>query len=1293
MADPLVRIFRFLQQRRFVSLVVLVILLLVIGYSASRIRFEENISGSVNRNGSTDPYVDALNRMKLADRLTFMISWKDTVKRPDPGLMVQIGERFIDSLLNRLDTGLIRDISFRASDSSVAAMLDLAERHLPVFLDSADYIRIDSLLSPDSVDAALAKDYRILLSPASVVLKQRIRKDPLGISSIALEKLRSLGAGGAYRVIDGYIFSSDSSTLLFFVTPELPSSRTDRNQVLIGAIDRQIESMESAAGPSLTISYFGGTAVAVCNARQIKKDIALTLIIAGSLIFLLLGWYFRSLRVPLLGLLPALFGGSVALVVLSVTKGTISAISLGIGSVILGLIVDYALYLINNYRQKRDITAAIREMSLPILLCSLTSAGAFLCLTRLDSTVLQDLGWFAALSVAGASLFTLIVLPHLVGNSSNFKAAGSPNIVDKVAGYRFDRNVWLVAGILAVSVAAAFFAARAGFETNMSSFSYMTPALREAEAELDKLTGQHLKKVYVIAKGNTPEKALRRQEQDAGGLKKLVDEGIIHSIAGAGPLLLSDSLQQLRIDRWNRFWTPARRSALSRNVEAAAARAGFRAGAFGEFLGLPRRTFLPMPLPGRDTQSGPLTRDWLHIGPDLSLSAVILNVTAENKDRVYRAVASDENFLVFDRQLMTERFVDGVRHDFDLLVKLSMGFVTLLLIFSFGRIGLGLIAALPMFLAWLITLGFMGITGLRFNIFNIIVSSFVFGLGVDYSILMMRGLQQALIDGRDEIKVYKVSVLLSALTTIFGVGALFLARHPALNSIALISTVGIITVVMISFTLQPLIFNRLFLERARIGKFPVTFRIVVKTFVTWGNIVLIAIVLMVLGSLINLILPVPRKKKEKLFHWLFSRLSRAYIAFTFPWRRRLINPGAEDFSRPAIIISNHQSLIETPAFLRLYPKIIILTTRWVYRSPVFGPIARLANFFDIDEGIENLIDRMKEKTDEGYSVLIFPEGHRSDDHRIGRFHRGAFFLAEKLQMDILPIVVFGSGDFLHKGDFWGKPNYLRMKVLPRITSTDDRFGKNYGERTRNFRQFYIREYDRIRLEEGTPDYYRRVLALNYVLKGPVLEWYMRIKIRLEDNYRLYDQLLPREGKILDLGCGYGFLAYMLMLTSDRRVVTGVDYDVEKTGLAASNFSRNDRIRFVTADVSEYAITPHKGFVLSDVLHYLDPLQQASLLRRCCHNLEYGGAILVREANAELEKRHRRSKLTELFSTRSGFNKTAGDRRELHFTSAARIKEIAAEEGLTMETYDTKHITSNNLFVLRKGQDAAPGLIN
>ena len=80
-----------------------------------------------------------------------------------------------------------------------------------------------------------------------------------------------------------------------------------------------------------------------------------------------------------------------------------------------------------------------------------------------------------------------------------------------------------------------------------------------------------------------------------------------------------------------------------------------------------------------------------------------------------------------------------------------------------------------------------------------------------------------------------------------------------------------------------------------------------------------------------------------------------------------------------------------------------------------------------------------------------------------------------------------------------------------------------------------REYRKLYETYNRPcnPYFRDMLIKSYTYKGPVLEWYMRVKIRLEKCYTLFDRIVPREGTVVDLGCGYGPLSYMLAMLSDR----------------------------------------------------------------------------------------------------------------------------------------------------------------
>ena len=667
-------------------------------------------------------------------------------------------------------------------------------------------------MQPGPFTTLLQHNFRLLALPSGMLFRQRILDDPLGISGLAFKKLHALQSGDQYTLYNGCVFSPDKKHLLMFITPANASSETKKNSKMIAQLEKVIASQQAHPGPAVNIEYYGYAASAVCNARQIKRDIITSLGIAILLIFFFLGWYFRNFLVPLLGFVPAVFGGGLALAMLFLFKGWVSFIALGIGSIILGLIIDYTLYMVNHYRRKQSVEQVLTDMSPAIIICAVTTIGVFLCLTFLHSVVLHDLGWFTAISVFGASLCSLVILPQLLGKHllPSEKETTRITFIDRIAAIDFGMKSWLIIGLAIAGVASFFVSSKAGFEEDMNSMNYRTEKLKDAEKHLDQISGSKLKSVYLVSTGKDINDALTVNETVQKKLETFKKQGKIESFSGTGYLLPSDSIQKQRLNKWNTFWTKERRSLLLIQLAKSGKIAGFKDNTFPGIRKMIRMSFTPLSIGETKSLRISLFSDWINETPEMIMVSSIAKTTDAQKPFIYKEFSKESNPIVFDRQSLTTRFVENVRHDFGLLVTLSMIFVTLLLLISFRRIEYAIITSLPMFFSWLVTLGFMGITGIRFNIFNIIISTFIFGLGVDYSILMMRGLISKYRSGVDDMKTYRVSILLSSSTTLIGVGALFFARHPALNSIALVSIFGVLSVVIIALSYQSMLARWLF---------------------------------------------------------------------------------------------------------------------------------------------------------------------------------------------------------------------------------------------------------------------------------------------------------------------------------------------------------------------------------------------------------------------------------------------------------------------------------------------------
>ena len=417
-----------------------------------------------------------------------------------------------------------------------------------------------------------------------------------------------------------------------------------------------------------------------------------------------------------------------------------------------------------------------------------------------------------------------------------------------------------------------------------------------------------------------------------------------------------------------------------------------------------------------------------------------------------------------------------------------------------------------------------------------------------------------------------------------------------------------------------------------------------------------------------------------IYHKVLAAFNHSIIYIMMNVKKEIINPLAEDFSIPAVVICNHQSFLDILATVMLHPKLILLTNSWVYNSPVFGAVVRMADYYPVVEGAETGIEKLADRVAQGYSIVVFPEGTRSADGNIKRFHKGAFYLAEKLRIDILPIVIHGTGYTMTKGDFLLKDGKITLKFLPRIKGPDNFFGSDYTARAKNIGRYFREEFKQLSLAIQQPAYFKEQLIYNYLYKGPVLEWYMKVKLRLEKYYQLFHELLPKEGSILDIGCGYGFMSYMLHFAAPARNITGIDYDEEKIDTALHCFSKNDSINFFYSDVTSFNFKKYDAIILADMLHYLQPAQQRSVIETCIKSLNPGGMVIIRDGNKDLKDKHKGTRLTEFFSTKFiGFNKTSSE--GLSFLSGGLIKEIALAYGMDCKEIDETRYTSNMVFVI------------
>jgi 1-acyl-sn-glycerol-3-phosphate acyltransferase len=1226
---------------------------------------------------------DFLESSKFTERIIIDISSKDPNENISPDSLITFADEFASEINTKLRNA-ITSVESTSNDSLFGEVMSVINNNLPVFLEDKDYASIDSLLTANAIRKKIQNNFQTLTGPTGLALKQFIVHDPLGLAYTIYNKLNSFRLDDNIELYDSHFITRDKKHLLLFLHLRNKPSETQKNAQFFKKLDIEIE--KASAGRSMQVSYFGETAVATGNAAQIRKDNILTSTITVILLVLLIAFFFRSVTAPVLVMMPVVFGAVFSLAMISIFKGSISIIAVGGGSIILGIAVNYSLHFLTHYKSHPNIENVIRDLSFPMIIGSATTIGGFLCLQFLSIPVLRDLGLFSALSLVGAAVSTLIFLPHFISHKriSAEQHSGFEKFNTQLE--KISRNKYLILLFIILTAFFFHFAKQVKFENDMTKINYMTPQLQRSEKMFNQFSNLYQKSVFVMARGSTLEDALSNNEKILPLCHKMKNSGTVSGFTNISTVFASEGEQVRRIENWKTYWTPEKISAVYGLLTAEGKNYHFNEMAFKPFLEQTSKSYSPLNAVDFKTLKSALADNFIEKKENGFTVINILKTKKENVNKVYKTLDGMPHVSVFDRQFITDKLIKAVGSDFNFITLFTTLIVFLALLLSYGRLELTLITFIPMAVSWIWILGIMALADIKFNIINIILSTFVFALGDDFCIFTSDSLQQEYAEGKRMDASVRISILLSALTTIIGLGMLVFAKHPALRSIALVSIIGIVCVWVMSQTLQPLLFNLLIKNPASNKHFPITLAGFLKSLFAFSYFAFGAVVLWVTGFVLTRLIPVRKKSMKFLYHVILSKFVGSLVYVMANVKKEIINTNKEDFSKPAVIIANHQSFLDILVLVMLHPKLILLTNNWVWNSPVFGLVVRMADY-QLANNTEKNLDLIAEQVNNGYSVVVFPEGTRSKSGAIRRFHKGAFYLAEKLHLDILPIVLHGTGYCMKKGEFLLKNGTMTIKMLDRIPPENKKYGKNYSERTAAISSYFKNEFTKLSEEIEIPSYYKEQLISNYLFKGPVLQWYLKVKLKIERDYEVFHEVIPMKNKILDIGCGYGFLSYMLSFTSRDRTITGIDYDENKISIAKHGFLKNPQLHFVCSDALKYEYEDYDTIILSDILHYLKPDEQELLLVNCSKHLLPNGQIIIRDGDISREKRHKTTNLSVWFYTWFlRFNKTSG--HGLPFIDRELIPNFVKKYGMEIEEIDNARYTSNIFFILKNTDEKA-----
>ena len=360
--------------------------------------------------------------------------------------------------------------------------------------------------SADGLHAALSDSIDLLASPAGLLVKSLLPRDPTGEMVQLLDQLNS---GTRPQMVDGAWASRDGARALMLMQTRASGADTDAQQRAMAAI-RQAFDAAPGATPAAKLVMTGPGVFSVTSRDTIKSQVSRLSIISVALIATLLLLVYRSFTALALGFLPVISGALAGIAAVSLGFGAVHGITLGFGTALIGEAVDYSIYLfVQSEQGGADQQNWIKRFWPTIRLGVLTSIFGFASLLLSGFPGLAQLGLYSIAGLIAAATVTRFVLPHLLPANFRIHDVSAIGLVLSRLVQRAAALRW-AAAILLLAACAVLVQHRASlWNDKISSLSPVSQADVALDASLRADMGAPDVRYLVVVSGASRESVLR----------------------------------------------------------------------------------------------------------------------------------------------------------------------------------------------------------------------------------------------------------------------------------------------------------------------------------------------------------------------------------------------------------------------------------------------------------------------------------------------------------------------------------------------------------------------------------------------------------------------------------------------------------------------------------------------------------------------------------------------------------------------------------------------------------------
>jgi predicted exporter len=645
----------------------------------------------------------------------------------------------------------------------------------------------------DGLRSAIADSIDLLASPAGMMLKPLLPRDPTGEMVVLLSQLN---AGAQPNSRDGVWASRDGERAMLLVQSKALGSDTDGQEAAINAIRSQFAAAKTALGIEQGELQLSGPGLFAVNSRAtIKGEVSRLSAISTLAIVAVLFFVYRSFRLLGLGLLPVASGALAGVVAVSLAYGTVFGITVGFGAALIGEAVDYSIYyFVQSGRSGLD---SWRERFWPtVRLGVLTSVCGFGALLLSGFPGLAQLGLYALSGVLTAALVTRYVLPQLTGNEIRMRnlaplGNGLARAIHAIHVLR-----WPVLALALAAASLLIVDRNILWNPELSALSPVSKADMATDMALRADIGAPDSRYLVVINAPSREAVLLAAEKTASQLDGLMEKGLIAGYDSPARFLPSLTAQETR----RASLPPA--GELRRRLRAAQQDSPLAAGKLEAFItdveaarqqGIIERTTLT-------GTSLALAVDALLLQRPTGWSGLLPLRPGEQAidPTQIRAALAGSGALFIDMKLEFDKLYNDYLHEAMLLSLGGVIAIATLLAFTLRsprRLGAVL---LPLVLAVVIVIAGLHLIGERLHLLHLIGMLLIVAVGSNYALFFDQVESNHRLDPET-----LASMLIANLTTAIGFGTLALSEVPVLHAVGVTVGPGAILALLLSAIFVP----------------------------------------------------------------------------------------------------------------------------------------------------------------------------------------------------------------------------------------------------------------------------------------------------------------------------------------------------------------------------------------------------------------------------------------------------------------------------------------------------------